>query len=97
MEKIISKNSSAVNDARIKVEAAIKIERQIDKLDDAIKFLAADIGFLDIRVNVNNQGEIKYAELLGTRETFDIFKEILKAETIAHRNTLVEVYNNLKF
>lgn len=97
MELILDKNNEAVNEVRTKVEEAINLERQIDKLDDAVKFLGGEIGFLDIRVNVNNQGEIKYAELLGTKATHDIFKKALQAETISYRNKLVERYNNLKF
>lgn len=92
----IEKNNPDLDQVKVKVDEAVQLERKIDRLDDAIAFLGNDVGFLDIRVNYNNQGEVRLADLLGSSEVHAAFSDQIQGHVVEYRNKLVDQFNNLK-
>lgn len=95
--KPIEKDNSALSELKIKIDEAVRLENKIDKLEDAAKFLASDIGFLEIRVNHLSMGEIRFADLLTSKVTHEVFSQALYNATVEYRNKLVTELNNMKF
>lgn len=80
-----------------KVERAEALTKQMQTMDDVIASCNAEVGFLNMVMNYNQQNAINLITSgFMPREVFDAFKSAIKAQAVELRKDLEQQYKNLK-
>lgn len=90
-------DDKTLQELKDKVNTAETLSRQIKTMDDVIASCNAEVGFLNLTMNHNQQNAIPLVNSGFTaREVFDAFKDDVKAAAIKYKTKLEADYKNLK-
>ena len=85
-----------LTELQAKVQLATDLKGRVEALDRVIASCNAEVGFMDIVLNYNNQNEMHVKNILGPGDTFVEFKDVIKQGAMAVRDKLEQQYKDLK-